>query len=61
MSPYADLTLAGETLAEKQWVDPILTPEGLRVRVPDYVAGGDASDPPHQPDLRRPPRAASAT
>ncbi len=45
MSPYADLTLSGETLAEKQAVDPILTPEGLRVRVPDYVARADASDP----------------
>jgi acetyl esterase/lipase len=45
MSPYADLTLSGETLAEKESVDPILTPEGLRVRVPDYVAGADAADP----------------
>jgi acetyl esterase/lipase len=45
MSPYADLTLSGETLADKQSVDPILTPEGLRVRVPDYVARADASDP----------------
>jgi monoterpene epsilon-lactone hydrolase len=45
MSPYADLTLSGETLAEKQAVDPVLTPEGLRLRVQDYVAGADASDP----------------
>jgi acetyl esterase/lipase len=45
MSPYADLTLSGETLAAKQSVDPILTPAGLRARVPDYVAGADASDP----------------
>jgi acetyl esterase/lipase len=45
MSPYADLTLSGETLAEKQSVDPILTPEGLRARVPDYVAAADAADP----------------
>jgi monoterpene epsilon-lactone hydrolase len=45
MSPYADLTLSGETLAGKQPVDPILTPEGLRVRVPDYVGAADASDP----------------
>jgi acetyl esterase/lipase len=45
MSPYADLTLSGETLAKKQSVDPILTPEGLRLRVPDYLAGADASDP----------------
>jgi monoterpene epsilon-lactone hydrolase len=45
MSPYVDLTLSGETLAEKAELDPVLTPDGLRVRVPDYVAGADASDP----------------
>jgi epsilon-lactone hydrolase len=45
MSPYVDLTLSGETLAEKRDADPVLTPEGLRVRVPDYVVGADASDP----------------
>jgi acetyl esterase/lipase len=45
MSPYVDLTLAGETLSEKATADPVLTPEGLRVRVPDYVAGADTADP----------------
>jgi acetyl esterase/lipase len=45
MSPYVDLTLSGETLAGKREVDPLLTPDGLRARVPDYVAGADASDP----------------
>jgi epsilon-lactone hydrolase len=45
MSPYADLTLSGETLTERQSLDPILTQEGLRVRAPEYVAGADASDP----------------
>jgi len=45
MSPYVDLTLSGETLAVKRDVDPLLTPEGLRARVPDYVGGADASDP----------------
>jgi acetyl esterase/lipase len=58
MSPYADLTLSGETLAEKQAVDPVLTPEGLRLRVQDYVAGADASDPLISPvfgDLSRLP------
>jgi epsilon-lactone hydrolase len=45
MSPYVDLTLAGETLAERHAVDPILTLDGLRARVPDYVGGADASDP----------------
>jgi acetyl esterase/lipase len=45
MSPYVDLTLSGETLATKQEVDPVLTPDGLEARVPDYVGGADASDP----------------
>jgi epsilon-lactone hydrolase len=45
MSPYVDLTLAGETLTEKEAFDPVLTPAGLRVRVPDYVGGADAADP----------------
>jgi epsilon-lactone hydrolase len=45
MSPYVDLTLSGETLAQREAVDPILTPNGLRARVPDYVGGADASDP----------------
>ncbi len=45
MSPYADLTLSGETLAEKEELDPVLTPAGLRARVPDYVGRADASDP----------------
>jgi epsilon-lactone hydrolase len=45
MSPYVDLTLSGETVTAKQALDPVLTPEGLRVRVPDYVAGADAANP----------------
>jgi monoterpene epsilon-lactone hydrolase len=45
MSPYADLSLSGETLSEKQDVDPILSPASLQARVPDYVAGGNAKDP----------------
>jgi epsilon-lactone hydrolase len=58
MSPYVDLTLSGETLTGKQAVDPILTPDALRARVPDYVSGGDASDPRISPifgDLRELP------
>jgi len=58
MSPYADLTLSGETLVEKQDVDPLLTNDGLRARVPDYVGGADASDPLISPifgDLRELP------
>jgi epsilon-lactone hydrolase len=45
MSPYADLTLSGDSIADRQAVDRTLTPEGLRLRIPDYVAGADASDP----------------
>jgi acetyl esterase/lipase len=45
MSPYVDLTLSGETLVEKREVDPLLTPDGLRARVPDYVGAADAADP----------------
>jgi acetyl esterase/lipase len=55
MSPYADLTLSGDTILSKQAVDPILTPEGLRLRVPDYVGAANASDPGVSPifgDLR---------
>jgi acetyl esterase/lipase len=45
MSPYGDLTLSGETVVDKPDVDAVLTPEGLRARVPDYAGGADASDP----------------
>lgn len=45
MSPYADLTLSGDSIADRKAVDRTLTPEGLRLRIPDYVAGADASDP----------------
>jgi epsilon-lactone hydrolase len=55
MSPYADLTLSGDTLLANRAIDPILTPEGLRLRVPDYVGDADAADPQISPifgDLR---------
>jgi epsilon-lactone hydrolase len=58
MSPYVDLTLSGETLTQKEAVDPLLTPDGLRARVPDYVGGADAADPYISPifgDLRELP------
>ena len=45
MSPYADLTLSGETLTTREPLDPILTLDGLRVRAPEYLGGADASDP----------------
>ena len=49
MSPYADLTLSGETILENQAIDPVLTPEGLRLRVPEYVGRADASNPQISP------------
>jgi acetyl esterase/lipase len=45
MSPYADLTLSGETLTLKEPFDAVLTPAGLRARLADYVGGADARDP----------------
>jgi len=45
MSPYADLTLSGDSIADREAVDRTLTPAGLRLRIPDYVAGADAADP----------------
>src|SRR6202042_1580559 len=42
MSPYADLTLAGATMETKREADPLLSPQALRARVPDYTAGQDA-------------------
>ena len=41
MSPWADLTLSGDSISAKAAVDPALTPEGLRRRAVDYVAAGD--------------------
>jgi len=43
MSPYADLTLAGTTMDTKSKADPLLSPENLQPRVPDYTAGHDAA------------------
>src|SRR3984957_1009762 len=45
MSPWADLTLSGNTIVDRQDVDPILTREALTLRVGDYVASAHASDP----------------
>jgi acetyl esterase/lipase len=43
MSPYADLTLAGATMETKRDADPLLSPQALSARVPDYTAGTDAA------------------
>ena len=41
MSPWADLTLSGDSISAKAALDPALTPEGLRRRAADYVPAGD--------------------
>ncbi len=43
MSPYADLTLAGTSMETRREVDPLLSPDLLHARVPDYTAGQDAA------------------
>jgi acetyl esterase/lipase len=43
MSPYADLTLAGATMETKREADPLLSPQALQARVPDYTSGQDAA------------------
>jgi monoterpene epsilon-lactone hydrolase len=40
MSPWADLTVSGESIAGKAAIDPALTPEGLRRRAADYLPDG---------------------
>jgi epsilon-lactone hydrolase len=44
MSPWADLTLSGSTIADRQEVDPILSKDGLGPRVSDYVGSADPSN-----------------
>jgi acetyl esterase/lipase len=41
MSPWADLTLSGDSVSGKAALDPALTPEGLARRAVDYLADGD--------------------
>jgi monoterpene epsilon-lactone hydrolase len=43
MSPYGDLTLAGTSMQTRREVDPLLSPDALQARVPDYTAGHDAA------------------
>src|SRR5258708_18951448 len=43
MSPYVDLTLAGETMETKREADPLMSPQALLARVADYTLGRDAS------------------
>ena len=41
MSPWADLTLSGDSIRGKAAVDPALTPDGLTRRAADYLPDGD--------------------
>ncbi len=41
MSPWADLTLSGNSIRGKAAADPALTADGLARRAADYLAGGD--------------------
>ena len=46
LSPWVDLTLTGRSMTTKASVDPsVLTPDGLQLRVPDYIGGADPTDP----------------
>ncbi|MEO8906694.1 MAG: alpha/beta hydrolase [Microbacteriaceae bacterium] len=44
ISPWVDLTLTGASIANNAPVDPTLTPEGLRRRSLDYLAGQDPTN-----------------
>jgi monoterpene epsilon-lactone hydrolase len=44
MSPWADLTLSGSSIVDRQDVDPLLTEDGLRRRAGDYVADASPTD-----------------
>jgi acetyl esterase/lipase len=41
MSPWADLTLSGDSLNTKAALDPVLTPEGLARRAADFLGDND--------------------
>lgn len=43
-SPWADLTLTGESMTTKAPVDPALTPEGLRRRAAETLGQATATD-----------------
>src|SRR6185437_9486073 len=54
LSPYVDLTLSGETLAEKREVDPVLAPAGPPARVPHYRGRAAAAAPYTSPTFGDP-------
>jgi monoterpene epsilon-lactone hydrolase len=51
ISPWADLTLSGESLKTRASVDPMLTPQGLAYATALYLDGRDPADPVASPLL----------
>jgi epsilon-lactone hydrolase len=54
-SPWADLTLGGNSMTTKAAADPAIRPDAFPVRVKDYVGTADPADPLISPvfaDLR---------
>lgn len=45
LSPWTDLTMSGESIRTREADDPVLTPDGLRARVPLYLPDGDPRHP----------------
>jgi epsilon-lactone hydrolase len=57
-SPYADLTLSGDSMTTKAAADPAFRPDSFEVRVRDYAGPADPAEPLISPvfaDLRRLP------
>ncbi len=48
-SPFADLSLSGDSMTAKAELDPALTEAGLRMRAGDYLGGADATAPTVSP------------
>ncbi|MFJ9246611.1 alpha/beta hydrolase [Streptomyces sp. NPDC101776] len=48
-SPWADLSVSGDSAKSKADVDASLTPEGLRARARDYLGDTDPTDPHASP------------
>jgi epsilon-lactone hydrolase len=51
LSPWADLTMSGSSLAGKAQSDPALTADALAVRARSYLAGNDPAVPGASPAL----------
>lgn len=51
ISPWTDLTCDTETYASRAAVDPMITPEGIKVMANMYLAGADARDPLASPNF----------